>query len=239
MRLSVAIPMHPARKLMVDELRSRLDVDGRSLRVLVDEHLDGVWVNSRRAWEAYDPGASHHLVLEDDVLPCENLLAGVEQALEYVPERSVVSLFSQEALVERALKKNSSWWIHPWSTAQALIIPVAMVEKFLRWSDKNSKPRLIVADARIMCWTWDEKIPVWHTAPDLVEHLGAGATMVTEKGWRKVNTPGFAGSFIGEEESALSIDWSREADDPPYFPLKSPEQFVKLIRSKTLERKVG
>ncbi len=122
-RLSVAIPQHPCRTLMVEELMKHLDLDDRKLSVLIDHDLQGVWANSRLAWLERDPDATHHLVLEDDILPCRDLLAGIERAVSFLPDKkTIASFFTQEPWVPDAMSRGHSWADVPWTTAQALVL---------------------------------------------------------------------------------------------------------------------
>ncbi len=67
-RLSVAIPQHPARDRLVVQLLDKLDRGDRDVTVCVDRDLEGVWANSRKSWLSASENATHHLVMEDDVL---------------------------------------------------------------------------------------------------------------------------------------------------------------------------
>ena len=68
---------HPRRADMVAQLQAELD---RPVKVVWDEvndrHDTGI-----RAIEAFDPSASHHLVIQDDCVVPSDLLAGIERAL--------------------------------------------------------------------------------------------------------------------------------------------------------------
>ena len=103
---------HPRREGMVQQLLDELD---RPVPVVWDQindrHDTGI-----RAIEAFDPTASHHLVLQDDVLVCRDLLAGIERALRYIPQDEPMCLyvgrvkpFARE--VQRAvdLAQSASW----------------------------------------------------------------------------------------------------------------------------------
>src|SRR5690606_19690521 len=85
MRLSAAIMVYPVRQASAEQVQASLD---RHVPIIYDENpvpsADKMqrWKVGRRCWEAADPDADWHLVLQDDVLVSQNLLAGLEQALQ-------------------------------------------------------------------------------------------------------------------------------------------------------------
>ena len=90
-RLSVSVMAHPSRSHWVHELRERVGIEYAN--VAWDRGL-GIWDTCSRAWEMHDPAATHHLVLQDDALPCRDLLAGLEAAItSQAPFETVASLF--------------------------------------------------------------------------------------------------------------------------------------------------
>ena len=111
-RLSAAVMAHPSREAMVAELVDALD---RPVEVVWDE------INDRhdtglRALRAADRSCTHHLVIQDDVVPCRDLLAGAERALCAVPDGQPGSLYLGRvrpvaAAVARAvsLYSGSAW----------------------------------------------------------------------------------------------------------------------------------
>ncbi len=209
-RLSIAIPQHPSRTEMVREMMKQLDLDDRKMSVLVDHDLQGVWANSRLAWLDRDLDATHHLVMEDDVLPCRDLLAGIEQAVSFLPNKKLItSFFTEEPWIYKAMSRGYIWAEAPWTTAQALVLPVELVDEWIEWTDRwMGHIASIAADHRLVCWAITHNVDIWHSCPSLVEHLGAGTTTTTETGKPDFKTPGYSAKFIGEHKSALDIDWN-------------------------------
>jgi hypothetical protein len=64
--LSVAIMAHPKRAALVDGILARLDRD--DVPVIWDEQ-GSRWDTGRRAMLAYDPSCTHHVVIQDDIIP--------------------------------------------------------------------------------------------------------------------------------------------------------------------------
>jgi len=85
MRLSVAIMAHPTRRDGALRVREAL---GGEIPIVYDTNPvpsaapEQRWATGRRAWEAYDPDADWHLVIQDDAIVCQDMLAGLERALD-------------------------------------------------------------------------------------------------------------------------------------------------------------
>ncbi len=212
-RISVAIVAHPSRDWMVEELVDGLDTGNRKLTVCRDDYLEGIWQNSRRAWLAYDPDATHHLVLEDDVLPSRDVLAGIEFSLAHLKERDqcIVRFFSDNPYLKTYAL--GSFIELDTLTAQALVLPTGLIDSFMDWTVVNTADNVWLADARLSLWAHDCRIPVYHTIPSLFEHLCPKASMSvvdrTEFKRRGLDTAKQAAIFWGENRSALEIRWER------------------------------
>ncbi len=214
--LSVAIMAIPERMDNVAKMLTKLDSKGgRRIPTVVDRHHDGIWQNARRAWLDYEPRATHHLVLQDDLLLCDELLDGVEQALCHVPLGDFVSLFSQSKRAKDIYDTGKTSWIKAKDFGGvALVLPTEAIDKAIRWSDRCLKPDLDKDDVRLFMWMQRADRWCWITSPSLVEHIGTGNS--TRKGVSRTKIiRDSRGTFIGENECATCIDWSRGAKDPP------------------------
>ncbi len=141
-RLSVAIMAIPERRQSVNKMREQLDLGDRKLRISVDEDYMGIWPNARNAWLSYDPDATHHLVLQDDLTMCRDLLAGLEQAIQYIPPEDIVSLVSFRETYERAVRSGTtSWFKAKFLNAPGLVIPTHCIEKMIDWIDRQDGPQ--------------------------------------------------------------------------------------------------
>lgn len=207
-RLSVAIMAHPSRAEQVDRIVAALDTDP----VVVWDEGRGLWDTARRAWLAYDPDATHHLVLQDDVLVCRDLVAGLTKAVEQVPSSPVAAFTMRYRLkpTRRAeYAATSQSWFVDWRSlsGQAICLPVYDIPAVIKTVDRNR--RNDNDDIRIRDYYHRRGAEIWQTVPSLVEHLDAedgNHTLLDgndrpERGRRK------AIRFIGEEASALDIDW--------------------------------
>lgn len=209
-RLSVAIMAHPKREHLVAELLESLG-DHTTVAVAWDRR-NNRWDTGRRAWEAHDPDADYHLVLQDDAVVCRDLVAGLEHALEYVPDAAIVSPYTGtrrplsnivEAAVARARAADAAWIVmRALNWGVGIVAPTGTINEMLAWGDRQSYPNYDRRVGRyyylVKCW------PVWSTWPSLVDHLDHDrAPSLCNHGPGRV-----AHEFAGGEASALEIDWS-------------------------------
>ncbi len=231
MNLSVAISTHPYRSEMCRQLVNKLSMDmdfgDYELRVCIDEFSEGIWPNARRAWENYSPEATHHMVLEDDVMPGKDLISGVELALNYLDDGSVISLFSARENIKEAEEQGFSWIKLSRSTGQGLVAPVELIDDWLAWSDRNVRPKAPAADTRWEIYGIAHKMPFFHTVPTLIEHIGANDRVLSKaSGNRPIgHTVGRSPCFLGEDKSCKEIDWSKGVLDATDSVSKSRQRY--------------
>lgn len=172
----------------------------------------GLWPNHYRSWASgmLSGEATHHLVMEDDLALCKDFLEGVIEAISWAPH-GPISLYINRKVVDDCREAGSSWArVEDGMWGQALILPSEQVVEFIRWDRENLRPEAFAYDSRLAMWSLATGKPVWCTVPSLVEHAGAGASTIGYSNSRRVSR-----WFIGENASALDIDWSQGAVDPP------------------------
>lgn len=197
---------HPARAGFVSELVEQLD---RQAVVVWDERGDR-WDTGRRALLEHDPDATHHLVIQDDAIPCRDLVTGVEKALAYVPAGSPMCLYLGKVkpfrrVVEPAAREagesGASWLVMKetyWGPG--IVLPTSQIADVVGWGDQH--PNLANYDRRVGRWYLSRSVPVWYTWPSLVEHRDSPSLVKGRAGGRHAH------SFIGADRSALEVDWS-------------------------------
>lgn len=206
MKLSAAVMAHPKRRRMVAELLADLD---RPVPVVWDQ------INDRhdtglRALQAYDPTATHHLVIQDDVQPCRDLLAGVERALAHVPAGHPASFYLGKvqpfrSRVERAVRAadGCSWVVMDgvyWGPA--IVVPTDTIPHLADWWGSVAGRKVTNYDRRLSRWFEHHRLACWYSWPSLVEHRGTQSLIRQSKAIRTAHR------FHGADASALSIDWS-------------------------------
>jgi hypothetical protein len=206
--LSVAVMAHPSRADMVDELTACLD---RPAKVVWDRGNNVEWDTGARAWEAHDPAASHHLVVQDDALVCADLVAGLERGLAHIPQGAAASLFfgrltpfphQTTHVAGDADEAGASWvaidGLH-WGVA--VVLPTELIAPMLAWRPGE---RYRKYDQRISAWLHTRRITTFYSCPQLVDHRDT-TSLIPGHGLR----PGrVTHRFAGADRSALDIDWS-------------------------------
>lgn len=203
--ISVAIMAHPARAEYVEELQGRLD---RPAKVVWDERQDR-WDTGRRSMLAYDPSASHHLVVQDDAVIPRDFVAGVEAALAHAPQDVPLCLYVGRVRPYRALvnkyvalaEGKASWLVMDqlvWGVA--IVMPTKFIEPMVAWCDGQHIPNY---DTRMSRWLEYQQIRTWYPWPSLVDHRES-PSLVPGRG----HAGRIAHRFIGADASALDIDYS-------------------------------
>ncbi len=199
----MAIMAHPKRRQLVPPLLEKLDAEAQ----VVWDRKNNRWDTGRRSLLAYDPEATHHLVLQDDALICGSLVAGLAEGADQIPETSPMCLYIGRMLrrpVYRAVKPGVSWLkmshVH-WGVG--ILIPTVHIKEVVKFGD--SLNHVGNYDIRIGRWMAKHNIPVFYPWPSLVEHKGVPSLVPGRVAGRH------ALQFIGEHVSALKFPWSGEA----------------------------
>lgn len=205
-RVSVAIMAHPRRADFVPELQAKLD---RPAAVVWDDGSNSRWGTGRRALAAYDPAATHHLVLQDDSVIPRNLVAGVEQMLAHAPQDVPVCLYVGKVRPYREMVTEyvgraaggASWLVMDrlnWGVA--VILPTSMVEAVVAAGDAQTIPNY---DSRMSTFFEAKGIDVWYPWPSLVDHRESPSLVPGRVGAGRV-----AHQFIGATASALDTEYT-------------------------------
>jgi len=214
-KLSAVIMAHPVRQAEAEELQASLD---RPVDIVYDENPvpsadpKQRWATGRRAWEAHDPSADWHMVIQDDAIAAPDLLAGLEKALDQLGTDGLMSAYTgtgrpNQRNIKRALlhaEDKAHSWISTRSLCWgvAIIAPVHTIPGMLQWC---SRP------ARSTRWNYDLSLGryyrdvlrwrTWYTVPSLVDHRD-GESLVGHGGTQRT-------AHRMETESALLVDWTR------------------------------
>lgn len=214
MKLSAAIMAHPVRAELAEQVQAALD---RPTPIVYDEVPTPSkdprqrWANGRRAWEAHDPTADWHMVIQDDALVCEDLLAGLEKALAVLGRKGLVSAFTSHGKPEHthvrrawrtAVDKGHAWMCTKslcWGVA--IIAPVRTIPKMLDWCSAPGQQDLTY-DMRIGRYYRDKLgWRTWYTVPSLVDHRDGPSLVGHGEADRRAN------GFL--QGSALDVLWHR------------------------------
>ena len=164
----------------------------------------GVWDTARRAWLAHGALATHHLVVQDDAVPCARFRERVLGAIAARPAH-VVTLYTHRAReVAAARERGDAWaWGPDCAYGVASILPCEMIAPFLAWSEAHVRADYPHDDNRLGLWARATGRGVWTTVPQLVDHAPLPSTL------RHRWTQG-APCPAGDDE----IHWERGLVDP-------------------------
>jgi hypothetical protein len=207
-KVSVAIMAHPKRALWVPELEYQLE---NQARVVWDQKNDR-WDTGRRAMLAYEPGATHHMVVQDDAILSRDFLAGVTRAVSSIAQDVPVGLYfgaitphpmETRRMFERARQLDARWVAHPgpwWGVA--VVVPTKWIDEMIEWGDQH--PQVENYDRRMARFFQSKSIPCFYTMPSLVQHRTENNPSLVpgRTGKKRV-----AYEFIGDR-SPLDLDWS-------------------------------
>ena len=191
---------------------------GPDANIMLDLSGD-LWTGAKNTLMSYKPGDTHMLVLQDDILPCKDIVETAKLLMTLRPD-DPITLFSNKARIEQCKLQNVHWLkMRKWLMAQAYIVPVALIKEFLAWEALHIDQRIYFDDNRWAMFLFYTNRWTYATAPSLVEHLGWNGS--TLSAYRDNGQPlearlRMANWFIGFEASGKDIDWSdlRYVEDP-------------------------
>lgn len=212
MTLSVSIMAHPQRARFVEELQEQLP----DATVVWDQKNDR-WDTGRRSLLAFDPGATHHVVVQDDAIPCKDFLAGVERITQLVPNNPI-SLYTGRTRpfgqqVQKAARtaraKRLKWIVLDglfWGVG--VVLPVPLLQEMVRFHD-TANVQIKNYDSKMSFYFIQKGITTYYTQPSLVNHrdLADGNPSLVPGRFAAGRV---AHNFIGDE-SPLDVNWETRA----------------------------
>lgn len=219
MTVSVAIMSHPKRAAMAETLCASLSASV----VVSDPDPDSThaspWRTNREALRTSPDGATHRLVLQDDVIVARNLIPTVEMIAEQFPD-DLVTLYVANAPYQF---RTALLWAcehghrytplptRPWVPALALLWPVSLIDPVLRFVDQQEWPPTFSADDEIIGRAMTAVGGrLFATVPSLVDHPDIVESLIG----RRKNHAGrdltrVAACFLDEDLDPLDFDWTR------------------------------
>lgn len=213
------------RQQLLFEVRAGLG--GIPHEVINDPNREGVWPTSRRAWLrileiAEATGASHGLLIQDDMVPVRGFRDGALAAIEANPREVICFVCLRPALVRLAREAGSSWAIAEDAASGAVAMPVPTIREFLGWVDANIPAAYPHDDRRITAFIVATGRTVWLTMPSLVEHRAATESLLGHSGGRYR-------TVVWPADDARAVDWTRGLDRPVRRPIRLPPDVRRLL----------
>lgn len=205
---------HGIRSKLIGPLLERLG-SKKEIKVIVDKDEKGIWGNAMDAWRSYDEDATHHMVLQDDILVCEDFVDAAEYLtgiISSIDQGGCLSFCDSLHRETRDARRLGLSWVKTNQVrhGQALVQPVSQIEDFINWAEWNVRPQYYHDDGRLEIYLTVHGKHIYHTVPSIVEHDDVGSVVNQVKGKSKKGAPYRAASFIGENEKALDKEWDAE-----------------------------
>ncbi|MDN3241498.1 hypothetical protein [Glycomyces tritici] len=169
--LSTAIMTHPAREDRARKLAESLPDLNPAVLVDDTEPGRGNLGNALRAWGAVGEDATHHLVLQDDVVPCDGFTALVRRAVGARPD-AAISLFcewgSRSATLARVAARRGWGWaraVDMYTPSQGLVMPRDTALAFAATEDAGGAD-----DLALVAYLRGNGVENLVTVPNLLEH---------------------------------------------------------------------
>jgi hypothetical protein len=171
-----------------------------NFEVMDDFHGQGCWWNAKRCWEyGLSTEATHHLLLQDDIVICKDFVTGVFEVVAAFPDK-VISLYCNP---RKGFAESQARWGEsegPWGPA--IVMNKALIREFLAWEAVNVKPEFKHDDWRLTMFCVNTKQTVKVPFPNLIDH-DDGLKSIMGNSWNKRRvSPDFMG-----ERSPHDFNW--------------------------------
>ena len=175
MKISITIMAHPKRKLQAETLLNTLKQYQFVATSITWDQINNEWHTGERSLRAgIGVGADWHIVIQDDAILPDDFYNLVENAIKYVPSRSLISFYTGKvrplaSRIEAAVNKAKYCrWLRGFMLfwGVAIAIPVDHIEPMLEYANQRQEPY----DSRIGIFYQRNMLPVWYTMPSLVDH---------------------------------------------------------------------
>ncbi|MFJ4683991.1 hypothetical protein [Streptomyces sp. NPDC088789] len=179
-RLSGVVMTHPKRRQAAEELA--LKAPPGALRVVMDPDPTGtpsVLRTALAAWDSIEDGATHHLVVQDDMSLSESFFERVRLAVDAMPD-AALALFAlwdsrNGAAIRLGAMAGARWVgaVNEYFPCVAIVLPRAVAEGYVRygrqrlgaWPDDILMHRFLRENA----------VPRYVSVPSLAEHQDRGS----------------------------------------------------------------
>jgi hypothetical protein len=152
--VSAVVMAHPDRREQAEQLQRRYP--GLDIEIVFDpepKRRGTTLPTAKLAWQRIKDGATHQLVLQDDVQLCRNFCEALAQALSVAPDGAISLHVSWERSTAQSARIaaliGASWVpiVDPYTPTQALLLPVAAARQFApfaaRYSDDTPDNRVM------------------------------------------------------------------------------------------------
>lgn len=221
--LSIAIMTHPDRK---DQLQNLVDQIGDQVEYTIHEDTEGlgIWGNAMRAWRAYTPEATHHMVLQDDAVLSQNFFSIARKLISRVNPGDTVSFCDKLQSEMNLAQREGFHWVVTTKVrhGQCLVQPVPQIEDFIHFAEWFVRPDYDHDDGRLEIFLKRHRRAIWHSVPSLVEHDDRGSVGLPPND----DEPYLGFKFIGANNEADEKMWTDQRVGFKPAPLRIVDQWA-------------
>ncbi|NWJ46441.1 MAG: hypothetical protein HXX08_11230 [Chloroflexi bacterium] len=246
--LSIAIITHPARlpyamglqAELNDQIERSPNFDRFFTPSLVVDDYPGGWYPRQglRAANAFNPNATHHLVIEDDIELTPRFLDTALKILEALESNNleVVLTFMSFAPVTATLQEQGHRWIYrdTMSGFWATILPIELWQAVYDWGISTleftpGRPRPMFETLITFYHHFVIKKPcrVYIPIPNLVQHLEL-ESLLGHKYFNKPRTSPTFKRVVTDTDDPFYLDWSKDITEPVKISGYSLTKFYKM-----------
>lgn len=195
-RLSTVVMAHPSRGHQAEQLQRRHPE--LNIQIVLDPEPNGEPATLRTAklaWSTISEGATHQLVMQEDVQLCNNFAATAHQALQVAPEGAIAFFANWIMTTSQAIRlaafAGASWTpvVDSWVPTQALVLPAPLAREFAGFAERYpiTKPD----NYAIAEFLGEHGLKTYVSVPNLVEHRPAQSVLHNDLFWGIRNATAF------------------------------------------------
>jgi len=194
------------RRKSVSELTYQLYSQGAyekwtEISIIKDANRHGPWWTAKQCWQkGATSNATHHILMQDDILLCKHFVEGIEAVIEGFPN-DIISLF---AMPRKNFDGSCRWGEAEGTWGPSIVMPSALVKEFLVWEAENINPSLKHDDSRISLFAKLNNRTVKVPFPNLVDHRDNEVKTVQGNRWSR---PRMSVDFMGSR-NPNDFDWT-------------------------------
>jgi hypothetical protein len=174
-RVSTVVMAHPARREQAEQLQRRHPELEAEIVYDPDPGAPPATLRTAKAaWSRIRPGATHHLVLQEDVQLCHDFKSVLHQALSVAPEGAIALHANWTMATAQAVRLaalcGASWTpaVDSWTPTQGLILRAEVAQEFASFCERfgpNKPDNFAMAD-----YLAHRGLKAYIAIPNLVEH---------------------------------------------------------------------
>lgn len=210
-KVDIKIMAVKPRRNMVLKMCDQMGLDEANT-VIYDDRPNGggTLYTCRKCWEAPVPeGVTHRLVLQDDVLLCDNFVETMNRIVNAHPE-FIFTLFCPRIRLENALP-NSPYIIikgcNTWGPGN--MMPVSYIKPMFEFVDTELGRDFPFDDGIYSWWAQREKVYIASTIPSTVQHLCPTQSTLGYNNKNKITKVWTGPDLSGVNWSAKSVAFSK------------------------------